>query len=245
MTRKTRKAWRAQNQQITEKFPQPDRAGHAHLYECRSGADYRRGARGHVLDDEQQLGKFAGAEQRQALPGQRRTTKYGRAAARRGLEHHSQFRQPDHCRGSGRSGASELAIQTPVGESGGISTSSSASRKGHRLYPSPRAWRSRGWDAKRQRRSTDWMIFAARRRRWAITASSSQLNVIAFSDPNDILSYPVQDDFARNTLDSRLCAQLVNVSLNVAQEKDLLGAVTLGRPLGAHSGYLPTGASPA
>lgn len=65
-----------------------------------------------------------------------------------------------------------------------------------------------------------------------------QLNVIAFSDPNDILSYPVQDDFARNTLDSRLCAQLVNVSLNVAQEKDLFGAASFADPLSAHSGYL-------
>lgn len=65
-----------------------------------------------------------------------------------------------------------------------------------------------------------------------------QLNVIAFSDPNDILSYPVQEDFARNTLDSRLCAQLVNVSLNVAQEKDLFGAVRFADPLSAHSGYL-------
>ncbi len=65
-----------------------------------------------------------------------------------------------------------------------------------------------------------------------------QLNVIAFSDPNDILSYPVQEDFARNTLDSRLCAQLVNVSLNVAQEKDLFGAARFADPLSAHSGYL-------
>lgn len=65
-----------------------------------------------------------------------------------------------------------------------------------------------------------------------------RLNVIAFSDPNDILSYPVQDDFARNTLDSRLCAQLVNVSLNVAQEKDLFGAASFADPLSAHSGYL-------
>ena len=65
-----------------------------------------------------------------------------------------------------------------------------------------------------------------------------QLRVVAISDPNDILSYPVRDDFARTTLDSRLCTELVNVSLNVAAEKDVFGATSFADPLTAHSGYL-------
>lgn len=65
-----------------------------------------------------------------------------------------------------------------------------------------------------------------------------QLRVVAISDPNDILSYPVREDFARTTLDSRLCTELVNVSLNVAAEKDVFGATSFADPLTAHSGYL-------
>ncbi|MBP7253484.1 MAG: hypothetical protein KBA75_08380 [Alphaproteobacteria bacterium] len=65
-----------------------------------------------------------------------------------------------------------------------------------------------------------------------------QLRVVAISDPNDILSYPVREDFARTTLDSRLCTELVNVSMNVAAEKDIFGATSFADPLTAHSGYL-------
>ncbi len=64
------------------------------------------------------------------------------------------------------------------------------------------------------------------------------LRVVAISDPNDILSYPVREDFARTVLDSRLCTNLVNVSLNVAAEKDLFGATNFADPLTAHTGYL-------
>ena len=64
------------------------------------------------------------------------------------------------------------------------------------------------------------------------------LRIIAVSDPNDILSYPVRNDFARTTLDSRLCTNLVNVSINVATEKDLFGATNFADPLTAHTGYL-------
>ena len=65
-----------------------------------------------------------------------------------------------------------------------------------------------------------------------------RLNIVAFSDPNDILSYPVQDDFAQNHIDSRICPRLVNVSINVAQQRDIFGAASFADPLTAHNGYL-------
>lgn len=65
-----------------------------------------------------------------------------------------------------------------------------------------------------------------------------QLRVVAISDPNDILSYPVREDFARTTLDSRICTNLVNISMNVAAEKDVFGATSFADPLAAHTVYL-------
>lgn len=65
-----------------------------------------------------------------------------------------------------------------------------------------------------------------------------RLNIVAFSDPNDILSYPVQDDFAQQHIDSRVCPRLANVSLNVAQQRDLFGAASFADPLTAHNGYV-------
>ncbi len=65
-----------------------------------------------------------------------------------------------------------------------------------------------------------------------------RLNIVAFSDPNDILSYPVQDDFAEKHIDSRICPRLANVSLNVAQQRDLFGAASFADPLTAHNGYV-------
>ena len=64
------------------------------------------------------------------------------------------------------------------------------------------------------------------------------MNIIAFSDPNDILSYPVPLDFASNSIDSRICPQVTNVSLNVATQKSLFDAASFANPLTAHSGYM-------
>lgn len=64
------------------------------------------------------------------------------------------------------------------------------------------------------------------------------LNIVALSDPNDLLSYPVQDDFAQRHIDSRVCPRLANVSINVAQHRDILGAASYADPLTAHNGYL-------
>lgn len=65
-----------------------------------------------------------------------------------------------------------------------------------------------------------------------------KMHIIAFSDPNDILSYPVPLDFTKNSIDSRICPAVTNVSLNVATEKSLFDAVSFANPLQAHSGYM-------
>ena len=39
--------------------------------------------------------------------------------------------------------------------------------------------------------------------------------IIAFSDPNDLMSYPVPDKFADKYIESRLCPSVTNVTINV------------------------------
>ena len=65
----------------------------------------------------------------------------------------------------------------------------------------------------------------------------SQTRVIAFSDPNDLLSYPIPDDFVQYGIDSRLCPIIVNASLNIARVTRLLGSRGFANPLTAHTGY--------
>jgi hypothetical protein len=61
--------------------------------------------------------------------------------------------------------------------------------------------------------------------------------IVAFSDPNDILSYPIPPDYAENYIDSRTCPEIVNVELNIAQTTDVFGMLEFANPLEAHSGY--------
>ena len=64
-----------------------------------------------------------------------------------------------------------------------------------------------------------------------------QTNLIAFNDPNDIMSYPIPDDFTQYDIDSRLCPRVANVTLNVANVISVPGAGTFANPLAAHSDY--------
>lgn len=64
------------------------------------------------------------------------------------------------------------------------------------------------------------------------------MNIVAFSDPNDILSYPVPANFAANWIDSRICPSVTNVSLNIAEQKSLFDTATFANPMTAHSGYM-------
>jgi len=65
----------------------------------------------------------------------------------------------------------------------------------------------------------------------------SKTALIAFSDPNDLLSYAIPEGFASDYLDSRLCIEVTNISINVADVMDLFGVGKVANPLTAHVGY--------
>jgi len=62
-------------------------------------------------------------------------------------------------------------------------------------------------------------------------------NIIAFSDPNDLLSYALPHDFVQKYLDSRLCINVTNININVAKIYDAFGLGKLANPMDAHIGY--------
>jgi hypothetical protein len=63
-----------------------------------------------------------------------------------------------------------------------------------------------------------------------------RLNIVAFSDPNDLLSWAVPPDYVDNNMDSRLCPVLTNVLINVAEVKSVFG-MELAMPGEAHANY--------
>lgn len=62
-------------------------------------------------------------------------------------------------------------------------------------------------------------------------------NIIAFNDPNDLLSYTLPRDFVSKYLDSRLCINVTNININVAKIYDAFGLGKLANPMDAHIGY--------
>ena len=62
-------------------------------------------------------------------------------------------------------------------------------------------------------------------------------SIIAFSDPNDLLSYALPHDFVNKYLDSRLCIDVTNININVAKIYDAFGLGKLANPMDAHIGY--------
>jgi len=65
----------------------------------------------------------------------------------------------------------------------------------------------------------------------------AKTSIIAFSDPNDLLSYAIPHDFVSKYLDSRLCIDVMNVNINVAKVYDAFGLGKLANPMDAHVGY--------
>ncbi|WP_427550987.1 hypothetical protein ACQE3D_15805 [Methylomonas sp. MS20] len=65
----------------------------------------------------------------------------------------------------------------------------------------------------------------------------AKTSIIAFSDPNDLLSYAIPHDFANKYLDSRLCVNVTNININVARVYDAFGLGKLANPMDAHVGY--------
>lgn len=64
-----------------------------------------------------------------------------------------------------------------------------------------------------------------------------QLNIVAFSDPNDLLSYGIPPKFAHEKMDSRICPKITNIEINVADVIDLFGFGEFANPADAHNGY--------
>jgi hypothetical protein len=64
-----------------------------------------------------------------------------------------------------------------------------------------------------------------------------QLHIVAFSDPNDLLSYGIPPQFAREKLDSRICPKITNIEINVAEVVSLFGIGEFANPADAHNGY--------
>jgi len=63
-----------------------------------------------------------------------------------------------------------------------------------------------------------------------------EIALVAFSDPNDVMSYPIPQGYVDEHVDSRMCPSLVNVVLNIAEPISIFGT-RLADPLTAHSGY--------
>jgi len=61
--------------------------------------------------------------------------------------------------------------------------------------------------------------------------------IIAFSDPNDLLSYAVPNGFVEKYLDSRLCTDVTNININVAKIINAFNFGKIANPLEAHVGY--------
>ena len=65
-----------------------------------------------------------------------------------------------------------------------------------------------------------------------------KLQIVAFSDPNDLFSYAVSPDYANRYIDSRLCPAVSNITIQIAQVRNfLLGTSEVANPLVAHSDY--------
>ena len=64
----------------------------------------------------------------------------------------------------------------------------------------------------------------------------AESKLVAFSDPNDILSWSVPPGYEDQYMDSRMCPILTNVIINIAQVKKVLG-IELAPPGDAHRNY--------
>ncbi len=62
------------------------------------------------------------------------------------------------------------------------------------------------------------------------------ISIVAFSDPNDILSYTIPQSFTSDFMDSRLCAATTNVVVSVARQVSL-AVTSIASPQVAHTAY--------
>jgi hypothetical protein len=79
--------------------------------------------------------------------------------------------------------------------------------------------------------------YCARQGALAHQRAVKQLSIYAFTDPNDLLSYPIPPEFLHDYVDSRLCPAVTNISINVAQAVDFFGVSGVANPVSAHGNY--------
>ncbi len=65
----------------------------------------------------------------------------------------------------------------------------------------------------------------------------ANLQVVAFSDPNDLFSYAVTPQYINRFVDSRLCPSVTNVQVQIAPIRNLLGLQEIANPQIAHADY--------
>lgn len=63
-----------------------------------------------------------------------------------------------------------------------------------------------------------------------------KLDIVAFTDPNDLLSYSITQDFVDHYLDSRMCPEVTNIHINVADRLTAFG-IDVVNPIAAHGNY--------
>ncbi len=63
-----------------------------------------------------------------------------------------------------------------------------------------------------------------------------KLDIVAFNDPNDLLSYSIPRSFVERYLDSRICPALTNIHINVADRISAFG-IEVVNPIAAHGNY--------
>lgn len=66
---------------------------------------------------------------------------------------------------------------------------------------------------------------------------ANQTHIVAFSDPNDMLSYTIPEGYKDKYLDSRMCTTVSNISINIANVVDVFGFSEIASPMEAHTGY--------
>jgi len=66
---------------------------------------------------------------------------------------------------------------------------------------------------------------------------ANETHIVAFSDPNDLLSYAIPAGYKDKYLDSRMCSKISNININVAHVINLFGVTELVNPMTAHTGY--------
>lgn len=65
----------------------------------------------------------------------------------------------------------------------------------------------------------------------------ARTDLVAISDPNDVMSYPVPPEWVDAYVESRLCPRPINLFIDIAPVSNLFGVGEVANPLAAHTEY--------